>query len=213
MPIRVEVFSDYTCPWCYVGWARFEKALQQIPDGMAVDVYWRPFEIHPEVPVDGMPFEGLGYPSDQWARMQEALRESAAGEGLTVGNRPKVSNTHRALMAGAWAQAEVPELFPAFHERIFVGYFHEGRDLGDIAALDCLADSVGIDVDHMRVALDEGGWDVALADTATDAQIMGITGTPTFVFNRSFAAYGAQPADILLRAFDRAEEIQSSAKA
>ena len=69
--------------------------MRQLPDGVIADVDWRPFEIHPEVPMGGMPFEDLGYPADRWASMQEALRASAAAEGLIVGNRPKVSNTRR----------------------------------------------------------------------------------------------------------------------
>ena len=209
MSVRVEVFSDYTCPWCYVGWARFERAMRQLPDGVIADVDWRPFEIHPEVPMGGMPFEDLGYPADRWASMQEALRASAASEGLIVGNRPKVSNTRRALMAGAWVQADLPDLFPAFHERIFVGYFDEGRDLGDVQVIDSLAASVGIQVNQMNEALDQGGWEAALYDTAADARKMGITGTPTFVFNRSLAIYGAQPVDVLLRAFEKAKDLQT----
>jgi len=127
--VTLDVYSDYTCPWCYVGWARLEKALERIGDEVAVEVTWRPFEIHPEVPEEGMPVEELGYPEEQWAAMQEALATNAAEEGLEVGNRPKVSNTHRALAAGAYVQAEEPERFPAFHEALFVGYFAEGRDL------------------------------------------------------------------------------------
>ena len=183
--------------------------MRQLPDGVIADVDWRPFEIHPEVPMGGMPFEDLGYSADRWASMQEALRASAAAEGLIVGNRPKVSNTRRALMAGAWVQADLPDLFPAFHERIFVGYFDEGRDLGDVQVIDSLAASVGIQVNQMNEALDQGGWEAALYDTAADARKMGITGTPTFVFNRSLAIYGAQPVDVLLRAFEKAKDLQA----
>ena len=106
--------------------------------------------------MEGMPFEDLGYPVDRWASMQKALRTSAAAEGLIVENRPKVSNTRRALKAGAWAQAELPDLFPAFHERIFVGYFDEGLDLGDVHVIDSRAASVGIKVNQCRSA--RSGW-------------------------------------------------------
>ena len=208
--IRLEIFSDYTCPWCYVGWARLEKALERLPSDLAVEVEWRPFEIHPEVPQEGMPVEELGYPADVWARMQEALRANAGAEGLEVGNRPKVSNTHRALLAGAWAQAEQPAAFPAFHERLFVGYFAEGRDLGDPAVVDDLAASAGIDVEAMRMAIDRGAWASALAQTTADARAMGINGAPTFVFNRRFATSGAQPVDVLLRAFEAAAEASTT---
>ena len=208
--VRLEVFSDYTCPWCYVGWARLQQALERLPRGVRVEVEWRPFEIHPEVPLSGMPMEDLGYPPDVWMRMQEALRASAAAEGLEVGNRPKVANTHRALLAGAWAQAERPESFPAFHERLFVGYFAEGRDLGDPEVVDDLAAAAGIDPGEMSDAIDGGAWEVVLARTTEDARTMGITGTPTFVFDRRLATSGAQPAEVLLRALDAAVEARAS---
>jgi predicted DsbA family dithiol-disulfide isomerase len=202
--IRLEVFSDYTCPWCYVGWARLEKALAALPRGTHVAVDWRPFEIHAEVPIEGMPVEDLPYAPDVWARMQEALRASAAQEGLEVGNRPKVSNTHRALITGAYAQEREPDRFPAFHERLFKGYFAEGMDLGDPDVVDSLAEEAGLDVNAMREALEDGGYEAALSSASSDARMMGITGTPTFVFDRTFATSGAQPVEVLLRAFEEA---------
>ncbi|MDX1493902.1 MAG: DsbA family oxidoreductase [Longimicrobiales bacterium] len=208
--IRLEVFSDYTCPWCYVGWARLEKALERLPDGVEAEVEWRPFEIHPEVPPDGMPVEELPYPPDVWARMQEALRQNAEAEGLEVGQRPKVSNTHRALAAGSYAQAEEPERFPAFHEALFRGYFAAGRDLGDPEVVRALAGEAGLDVDAMESALEEGRYESAIEATGADARRMGITGTPTFVFDRRLAASGAQPTDVLLSAFEQAAELSRS---
>lgn len=208
--IRLEVFSDYTCPWCYVGWARLEKALDRLPPGVEADVEWRPFEIHPEVPPEGMPVEELPYPPDVWERMQEALRQNAAAEGLDVGQRPKVSNTHRALAAGSYAQAQEPERFPDFHERLFKGYFAEGRDLGDPEVIRSLAADAGLDVERMEAALEEGRYDAAIEETGADARRMGITGTPTFVFDRRLAASGAQPTDVLLSAFEQAADLPRS---
>lgn len=206
--IRLEVFSDYTCPWCYVGWARLEQALGQLPDDLQVDVEWRPFEIHPDVPAEGMPVEELPYPPEVWERMQEALRQNAEAEGLDVGQRPKVSNTHRALAAGAYAQAEEPERFPDFHERLFKGYFAEGRDLGDARVVEELAGDAGLDLERMSEALAEGRYETAIRETGEDARRMGITGTPTFVFDRRLAASGAQPTEVLVGAFERAKEMR-----
>lgn len=202
--IRLEIFSDYTCPWCYIGWARLEKALVGLPTGIEADVEWRPFEIHPEVPAEGMPVEELPYPPDVWARMQEALRQNAQEEGLEVGKRPKVSNTHRALVASAYAQTEEPDRFPTFHRRLFEGYFAEGRDLGDPDVVRELATDARLDVDGLEAALAEGRYEEAVVDTAADAGRMGITGTPTFVFDRRLAASGAQPTHVLLEAFAQA---------
>ena len=201
--VRLEVFSDYTCPWCYIGWARLEKALARLPDHVHVELEWRPFEIHADVPLEGMPVENLPYAPDVWARMQEALNESAASEGLDVGKRPKVSNTHRALAAGAYAQSEEPKRFAVFHEALFKGYFADGRDLGDPHVVDDLAAAAGLDVNRMREALQMGAFEEALKETSRDARLMDITGTPTFVFDRRFATSGAQPTEVLLQAFER----------
>lgn len=200
--VQIEVFSDYTCPWCYVGWARLEKALEALPEGREVEVTWRPFEIHPEVPAEGMPVEDLPYPPEVWARMQEALRSAAAGEGLEVANRPKVANTHRALVASAWVQAERPDAFPRFHEGLFLAYFAEGRDLGAPDVVDDVATAAGVDAEVMNRAIDSGRWEESLTRTSMEARQMGITGTPTFVFDRSLAASGAQPAAVLLEAIE-----------
>jgi predicted DsbA family dithiol-disulfide isomerase len=187
-----------------VGWARLQSALGRLPEGVNVDVRWRPFEIHAEVPPEGMPVEDLPYSPEQWAQMQEALRRSAAEEGLDVANRPKVSNTHRALVAGEYAQVEEPALFLSFHEALFKGYFAEGRDLGDPAVVEDIAHSSGLDVERMRKAVDGGEYEEAIAETTDTARRLGITGTPTFVFDKRFAAVGAQPAEVLLKAIDAA---------
>jgi predicted DsbA family dithiol-disulfide isomerase len=200
--VRIDVYSDYTCPWCYVGWARLEKALGQLPHGVGVDVTWRPFEIHPEVPPEGMSVEDLPYSPEQWQQMQEALRRSAGNEGLEVGKRPLVSNTHRALVAGAYAQTEEPERFPTFHEALFKGYFAQGRDLGDPGVVADLARGSGLDVERMTDALEGGRYESELTATAEQARRLGISSTPTFVFADRYSAVGAQPADVLLRAID-----------
>lgn len=198
--VEVEVYSDYTCPWCYVGWARLEKARETVAGEIDVEVRWRPFEIHPEVPPEGMPVEELGYPEEQWARMQEALTASAAAEGLQVGNRPKVSNTHRALAAGTWVQEHRPERFEAFHEALFTGYFARGMDLGDPEVVRALAREAGVDPDALDAALEDGLAEPELERTSAEARSLGITGTPTFVFDARFAAVGAQPAETLAEA-------------
>ena len=199
-PIRLDVYSDYTCPWCYIGWARLRKALDAIPTGIDVDVRWRPLEIHPEVPPEGMPVERLGYPPERWAAMQEALRDAAAEEGLDVSKRPEVSNTRRALAAGAHVQAEQPERFPAFHEALFEGYFARGLDLGDPDVVTALAEQSGVDRDTLDEALADGSAEAMLAETSAETRRLGITGTPTFLFGGRYVVAGAQPAELLARA-------------
>lgn len=202
--LRVEVYSDYTCPWCYVGLSRLDRLRERLEGRVELDVTWRPFEIHPEVPEEGMPVEELSYSEEQWERMMEELRRQAEAEGLEVGERPKVSNTHEALMAGAWAQAERPERFEAFHRALFRAYFAEGRDLGDRAVLRGVAERVGLDGDELEAALAEGAGEGELEATAREARRLGITGTPTFVFGGTHAAVGARPTQDLRRAAEQA---------
>lgn len=202
--LTVEVYSDYTCPWCYVGLPRLERAREQLAGRVALDVTWRPFEIHPEVPEEGMPVEELAYSEEEWERMMEHLRRQAEEEGLEIGARPRVSNTHEALMAGTWVQTEHPEHFDAFHEALFRAYFAEGRDLGDRAVLREVAGEVGLDGHELETALEEGAGEEELEATRREARRLGISGTPTFVFGGNHAAVGAQPTEALVRAAEQA---------
>jgi len=204
--VSVAVYSDYTCPWCYVGARRLERLEEELPPRVVLDVTWKPFEIHPEVPPEGMPVEELGYPEEQWRRMQEHLRRQAAEEGIEVGNRPKVSNTHQALAASIYAQEEEGDRFAPFHEGLFRAYFTEGRDLGDEEVILAVAREAGLDADALARALEEGRYEPVLEATSREARNRGITGTPTFVFGSRYGAVGAQPVEGLRRALERALE-------
>ena len=200
--VPVAVYSDYTCPWCYVGARRLERLREELSGDVRLEVEWRPFEIHPEVPPAGMPVEELPYTDEQWEVMTEALRRHAEAEGLEIGNRPKVSNTHRALLAATYAQAEEPDRFDAFHEALFRAYFAEGRDLGDPEVVRSVARESGLDVEALEDALEEGRYEPVLEVTTAEARRHGITGTPTFLFDQRYAAVGAQPVEVLRRGVD-----------
>jgi len=201
--VPVSVYSDYTCPWCYIGSHRLDRLREGLPGDVSLDVDWKPFEIHPEVPEEGMPVEELGYPEERWKAMQARLREQAAEEGLEIGNRPKVSNTHEALAASAYAQEEEPGRFRDFHDALFRAYFALGRDLGDRNVLLELAGDAGLDVDAVERTLDEKRYDPVLEETSARARRLGITGTPTYVFGERYGAVGAQPVEYLKRAVER----------
>ncbi len=200
--LPVTVYSDYTCPWCYIGARRLEKLEEQLGDDVKLQVEWKPFEIHPEVPAEGMPVSDLPYPKEQWEMMMENLRKQAALEGLEMGNRPKVSNTHHALVASAYVQAEEPDAFEAFHKGLFRAYFTDGRDIGDATVVRDVAREGGVDVEQMEAALEAGTYETSLRQTTAEARQYGITGTPTYVFGGRYAAVGAQPTEALRQAVE-----------
>lgn len=202
--LPVSVYSDYTCPWCYIGNARLDRLKQALPDDVELQVEWKPFEIHPEVPPEGMPVEALPYPREQWDLMVANLRRQAVAEGLEIADRPKLSNTHDALAASAYVQAEEPEHFDAFHHALFRVYFGEGQDIGDRAILRGVATESGVDVARMQAALEQGRYEETLRETTATARRLGITGTPTFVFGERYGAVGAQPVEELRRVAERA---------
>lgn len=202
--LNVSVYSDYTCPWCYIGAARLDQLKEALADSVELRTEWKPFEIHPEVPQEGMSVDQLPYPRAQWETMVAHLRQQAASEGLEMRELKTVANTHRGLVASAYAQAEEPEHFEAFHHNLFRGYFGEGRNIADPAVLREIARESGVDVERMEEALDEGRYEHELTDTTATARRLGITGTPTFVFGDRFGAVGAQPVEELRRVAERA---------
>ena len=204
--VPVRVFSDYTCPWCFIGSERLDRLRESLPEEVELDVTWEPFEIHPEVPPEGMPVEDLGYPEEQWKAMQQHLRAQAREEGIEIGNRPKVSNTHEALAASVYAREVEPDRFPCFHDALFRAYFTDGRDLGDREVLLELAEECGISRSGLAEALDEGRYDAVLEETSREARREGITGTPSFVFDNRYLAVGAQPVERLRAVVERALE-------
>lgn len=204
--LEVAVYSDYTCPWCYIGTVRLDRLREEMSPEVELRVTWQPFEIHPEVPAEGMPVEALPYSEDQWERMMTNLRRHATEEGIAIDARPKVSNTHRSLAAAEYVQAEESERFGAFHRALFRAYFSEGRDIGDPAVIREIAEECGVDVEAMEAALAEGRYEESLKETSARARRLGITGTPTFVFGGRYAAVGAQPVEVLRRVAERALE-------
>ena len=179
----------------------------QLAGRIALDVTWRPFEIHPEVPPAGVPLSSLGYDPDELAAMMGNLRRQAAAEGIDFAPRSPASllaNTHRALAASAWAQIEAPAQFAAFHRAIFSANFCEPRNIGDPKVLRKLAIGAGIDAARMDAALAAGAGEDALRDAALDARRRSITAVPAFVFGGSHVVVGAHPPAALVQAAEQA---------
>lgn len=186
---------------------RLEKARASLAGRITLAIVWRPFEIHPEVPAQGMPLSALGYDPSDLAAAMENLRRQAAPEGIEFTPRSPdslLANTHRALAASAIVQAQDPGRFEAFHHAIFHASFCELRDIGNPSVLRELAAGVGLDVGSLEAALEAGGGEVALRQATEEAHRRKITAVPAFVFGGSEVVIGAHPPEALQQAAQRA---------
>jgi predicted DsbA family dithiol-disulfide isomerase len=207
--MKVEIWSDVVCPWCYIGKRRFESALARFAHRAEVEVVWRAFELDPAAPArregDGAArlAAKYGMSRQQAVDSQNRMTRTAAQEGLTfrfdVAQSGNTFNAHRLLhLAGEQGlQDEVKE-------RLFQGYFAEAEPIGDVDTLVRLVAEVGISEAEARevLATDTYGEDVRAEER--EATELGINGVPFFVIDRRYGVSGAQPADVLLQALEQA---------
>jgi predicted DsbA family dithiol-disulfide isomerase len=209
--MRVEIWSDVVCPWCYIGKRRFEEALASFPHRDQVEVIWRAFELDPQAPAERigdyaeMLATKYGVPVDQGQQMIDNMTASAAGDGLDFRfDRARVGNTfdaHRLLhLAGEHGVQD------AVKERLLRATFTEGEPIGDAETLVRLVAEAGLDAEEARTVLAEGRFADDVRAEELDAQRLGITGVPFFVVDRTYGVSGAQPADVLRQVLDKAWE-------
>ncbi|MFW2382978.1 MAG: DsbA family oxidoreductase [Acidimicrobiales bacterium] len=217
-PMRIDVWSDIVCPWCYIGKRRLEAAIalarQEHPD-LELELVYHAFQLDPRAPVgeDQLVQEvyekKFGGPERAGEIIAHVTNE-AAGEGLDFRlDIAKRSNTilgHRVL-AFALAKGVQGEM----KERVLKAYFTEGAAIGQLETLLDLAADVGLDPDDLRSWLDEGGGEHHVAEDLRLAAENDITAVPTFVFNQAYAVPGALDATALARVLTRLHTADSSA--
>jgi predicted DsbA family dithiol-disulfide isomerase len=207
-PIKVDVWSDIACPWCYIGKRKFEDAASRF-DG-DVEVEYHSFELSPDTPVD---FEGdevdflakhKGMPADQVRGMLDHVTGIAAEVGLDYDfSSLHHTNTVKAHQLLHFAKARGLQL--EMTERLLAAYFVEGRHVGRTADLADLAAEVGLDRDQVVASLES---DQHLADVRADqqqAQSFGITGVPFFVLEGKYGISGAQAPEAFLGALQQVQ--------
>jgi len=204
--MKVEIYSDIACPWCYVGEHRFLRALAAFPQSDRVEVVFRPYQLDPTLPETPQPLaEQLQ--KKFGPRLDATLRQTAATakmDGLDLRfDKALAVNTltaHR-LLHLALVEAG-PDAQRALAEQLFEMHFTEGENVADHALLTDRAVAVGMDRDRVEayLASDEGLQEVQ--DEIAHAQRLGIRAVPTFVFDERTAVQGAQPASVFLQALE-----------
>jgi predicted DsbA family dithiol-disulfide isomerase len=207
--MKVEIWSDVVCPWCYIGKRRFETALQNFEHRDEVSVEWKSFELDPSRPagIDSTLVDLLadkyGRTQAETQRMLDSTTEAATGEGLEYHfDKAVPANTfnahqliHLADAHGLQAEAE---------ERLLAGYFTEGANVDDVDTLTDLGTEIGLDADEVRAALAEQRYAGAVRADEAEASSLGISAVPFFVFDRTYGVSGAQAPDAILEVLRRA---------
>ncbi len=209
--MKVEIWSDVVCPWCYIGKRRFEAALARFPHREEVDLVWRSFELDPSSPPSD---ETAGTYVDRLASkygrshadaqgMLDTMTATAAGEGLDFRfDLARPGNTfeaHRLLHL-----AREHGVQDALKERLDRGTFTEGLPSSDHAALGALAVEVGLPAAEVDEVLGSQRYADAVRADEAQARAYGISGVPFFVVDGRYGISGAQPADLVLQALEQA---------
>jgi predicted DsbA family dithiol-disulfide isomerase len=204
--ITVDIVSDAICPWCFIGKRRFEQAMAQAPQDLEVLIAWRPYQLNPEMPPEGM--DRKAYLSAKFggdARAEQIYqRVKEAGESVGIDfnfngipRTPNTINAHRLIGFAGRAGGQ-----DAVVETLFRAYFLEGRDIGDVEALVAVAAAAGLDANTVRTYL-AGRDDVDRVENEDAmARRMGIQGVPCFILNRKYAISGAQEPAVFLEALE-----------
>ena len=194
-PIKVDIWSDIACPWCFIGKRKFEAAVAA--SGIPVEVEYHSFELSPDTPVE---FDGhheeflaakMGVSPEQAKAMGERVTGIAASVGLAYDyDKLQTTNTVLGHQAIHYAKAHGRQL--EMKERLLKAYFEEGRHVGRIPELADLAAEIGFDREDVVRALTAGDYlDAVHADVALAGEL-GIRGVPFFVLDGKYGVSGAQ---------------------
>jgi predicted DsbA family dithiol-disulfide isomerase len=211
--LKVDVWSDIACPWCYVGKRRFADGVQQYVEAggtRTVEVEYHSFELAPDTPVDfaGTEVDFLvdfkHMPADRVRQMLGQMTGIAAGEGLAY-DFGKLQHTKTLKAHELLHHAKGFGLQEAMKERLLRAYFVEGRHIGHIDDLADLAAEVGMHRDDVVAALTDGRHAAAVQADIEQAIAYGISGVPFYVIDGRLGVSGAQTPDVFAQALTKAD--------
>ena len=209
--MQIDVISDTVCPWCFIGKRRLARAMAMRP-AITFDVKWRPYRLDPTIPKGGHDRKAymrakFGEDPMKIVEMHKLIAAEGAKDGIefdfaAIERRPDTLDSHRLIR---WAEATGVQ--DEVVERLFIAYFENGEDIGDIRVLADIADICGMDGVEVAQTL-EGDQDRALVEREDQiAHEMGVTGVPAMIFGNRLAVSGAREPELLVSVIDRVTEM------
>lgn len=208
--MKIEIWSDIACPFCYIGKKNFEAALAQIPYSDKITVNWKSFQLDQNLsktePVDIMEYfkTNKGISEEQYLGMKAQLTEMGTAAGITFNEENVMINTgdaHR-LIQFAKTKGKANEV----EEALFYAYFTENRNIADFDTLGTIAEEIGLNKLETIEMLHSDAFVFDVASDVLEARGIGVTSVPFFVIDRKYALKGAQQVEYFVSALTQAYE-------
>lgn len=207
--MKVEIWSDVMCPFCYIGKRRFEQALEQFNHSSDIQIEWRSFQLNPgmetdpDASINEYLAESKGWSLDQARQMNQRVTNMAKDVGLTYDfDQAVVANSfdaHRLIQF-----AKTVDKGNEAEEALFHAYFTDGKNIADYQTLADIASEIGLDADDTKAVLNSDQFANAVKHGIEIASGLDIQGVPFFLFNRKYAISGAQETEMFLKALNKA---------
>lgn len=207
--MKIEIWSDVVCPFCYIGKRRFEQALAQFPHADQVDIIWKSFQLNPSQISDANKSavqslaESKGISLAEAQRLTDYVTEMARSVGLTYDfDKTVVANTFKAHQFTHFAKVHGKQL--EAEEVLFSAYFIEGLNIDDVDVLAQLASKIGLKGEELVSAIENGTYSDAVAQDLYEARQVGVQGVPFFLIDGKYVVSGAQESSTFLKTLDKA---------
>lgn len=209
--MKIEIWSDIMCPFCYIGKRNFEKALSEFVNKEQIEIEWKSFQIDPTIPEvpkyqDDMYMfvaDRKGFSYEQSKKMHQDLTQYAKSAGLDYNfDKAVITNSlkgHRLIQF-----AKTKGLGEQAEERLFYAYFTQGKNLNDVATLTELGKEIGLTEIQVNEALTNSLYVQKVESDSKEAITLGAKGVPFFVINRRYAIAGAQQSNEILKTLEKA---------
>lgn len=207
--MKIEIWSDVMCPFCYIGKKNFELALEQIPYKDKIQVIWKSYQLDSDLskeePADAKAyFDKKGISEEQLAASKIRLNEMGAAVGVTFNEGNIMINTGDAHRLIQFAQTK--GLGSEAEEALFQAYFTANQNVADYAVLAEVGEEIGLVKAEVLAMLDSDAFVFDVASDVLDGRNIGVTGVPFFVIDRKYALSGAQPVEYFVSALTQAYE-------
>ncbi|MDR6545534.1 putative DsbA family dithiol-disulfide isomerase [Chryseobacterium rhizosphaerae] len=198
--MKIEIWSDVMCPFCYIGKNNFEEALNKLPFKDEVQVEWKSFQLDPSLDPKQTQNtieyfrEKKGFPEAQATQMISQVAQMGKGAGIDF-------NFEKALITNTFSAHKLLHLAKKYNksnemeEALFIAHFIDGKNVGDPEVLVSLAESLDLDKEEARQAVTTDQWNNEVNQDILEARNNGVSGVPFFVLNGKYAVSGAQPVE------------------